>query len=140
MLYALWALKFENGWNMSDHSSFFSLSLMVRQSQNDFFKTMFFPKNKWMNSTLLHTMKPQVDLLLFVFWKKLKTSERYFEINWPLTMAYLETNIYICPLFGKSLIMPFNYSSQEILLFTLYTVPVLLIFAFSSHYSREDIN
>ena len=26
----------------------------------------------------------QVDLFLFVFWKKLKTPKRHFEINWPL--------------------------------------------------------
>ena len=27
------------------------------------------------------TMKLQVDLFLFVFWKKLKTPKRHFEIN-----------------------------------------------------------
>ena len=30
------------------------------------------------------TMIPQVDLFSFVFWKKLKTPKRHFEINWPL--------------------------------------------------------
>ena len=30
------------------------------------------------------TMIPQVDLLSFVFWKKLKTPKRHFKINWPL--------------------------------------------------------
>ena len=29
-------------------------------------------------------MKPQVDLFSFVFWKKLKTPKRNFEINWSL--------------------------------------------------------
>ena len=29
-------------------------------------------------------MKPQVDLFSFVFWRKLKTPKRHFEINWPL--------------------------------------------------------
>ena len=29
-------------------------------------------------------MIPQVDLFLFVFWKKLKTPERHFKINWAL--------------------------------------------------------
>ena len=32
------------------------------------------PKNKGMNSTLL-TMKPQVDLFSFIFWRKLKTQK-----------------------------------------------------------------
>ena len=30
------------------------------------------------------TMIPQVDLSSFVFWKKLKTPKRHFEINCPL--------------------------------------------------------
>ena len=29
------------------------------------------------------TMIPQVNLFLFVVWRKLKTPKRYFEINWP---------------------------------------------------------
>ena len=32
-------------------------------------------------------MKPQVDLFSFVFWRKLKTPKRHFEINWPLVMS-----------------------------------------------------
>ena len=36
------------------------------------------------NKFYFTTMKPQVDLFLFVFWRKLKTPKRYFEINWPL--------------------------------------------------------
>ena len=39
---------------------------------------------KWTNEFYFTTMKPQVDLLSFVFWKKLKTPKRHFEINWPL--------------------------------------------------------
>ena len=30
------------------------------------------------------TMIPQVDLVLFVFWEKLKAPKRPFKINWPL--------------------------------------------------------
>ena len=30
-------------------------------------------------------MKHQVDLFSFVFWRKLKTAKRHFEINWPLS-------------------------------------------------------
>ena len=40
------------------------------------------PKNKWTNSILLLW-----DLFLFVFWRKLKTSKRHFEINWPLVIT-----------------------------------------------------
>ena len=32
------------------------------------------------------TMIPQVDLFSFIFWKKLKTPKRHFEINWPLAL------------------------------------------------------
>ena len=35
----------------------------------------------------LTTMIPQVDLFSFVFWKKLKTPKRHFEINWPLIIS-----------------------------------------------------
>ena len=37
------------------------------------------PKNEQTNSTLL-----LVDLFSFLFWKKVKTPKRRFEINWPL--------------------------------------------------------
>ena len=37
------------------------------------------------------TMKPQVDLFSFIFWKKLKAPEKQFEIIWPL--ASLEYNV-----------------------------------------------
>ena len=53
--------------------------LKVRQIRNDFFKPTFLPKNERTNSTLL-----LVDLFSLVFWKKVKTPKRYFEINWPL--------------------------------------------------------
>ena len=35
------------------------------------------------------TMIPQVDLFSFGFWKKLKTTKRYFEINWPLAILFM---------------------------------------------------
>ena len=55
-----------------------NLPVKVRQSRNDFFMPTFPPKNKRTNST---TMKPQVDLFSFVFWKKWKTTKRHFKIN-----------------------------------------------------------
>ena len=39
---------------------------------------------KRMNEFYFTTMKPQVDLFSFFFWRKLKTPKRHFEINWPL--------------------------------------------------------
>jgi hypothetical protein len=45
---------------------------------------------KWTNKFDFTTMIPQVDLFSFVFWKKLKTPKRHFEIDWPLvTMVKL---------------------------------------------------
>ena len=58
---------------------FKKIFLKVKQNQNDFFKPMFLPKNEQTNSILL-----LVDLFLFIFWKKVKTPKRHFEINWPL--------------------------------------------------------
>ena len=37
------------------------------------------PKTEWVNSSLL-----LYAMFLFIFWKKLKTPKRHFEINWPL--------------------------------------------------------
>ena len=34
-----------------------------------------------MNEFELTTIKPQVDLFSFLFWKKLKKPKRHFEIN-----------------------------------------------------------
>ena len=53
--------------------------LKVRQIRNYFFKPTFLPKNERTNSSLL-----LIDLFSFVFWKKVKTPKRHFEINWPL--------------------------------------------------------
>ena len=50
--------------------------LKVRQIRNDFFKPTFLPKYERTNSTLL-----LVNLFSFVFWKKVKTPKRHFEIN-----------------------------------------------------------
>ena len=56
--------------------------LKVRQNRNDFSSRKFPPKNERTNSLLLLW-----DLFSFVFWRKLKTSKRHFEINWPLATA-----------------------------------------------------
>ena len=54
--------------------------LKVSLSRNDFFKPTFPPK-KPTNEFYFTTMKPQVDLFSFVFWRKLKTPKRHFKIN-----------------------------------------------------------
>ena len=47
----------------------------------------FFQKNERINATLL-----LVDLFSFIFWKKVKTPRRHFEINWSLvSSSILET-------------------------------------------------
>ena len=58
------------------------LNLKVRRIRNDFFKPTFLPKNERTNLTLL-----LVDLFSIVFWKKVKTPKKHFEINWPLLIA-----------------------------------------------------
>ena len=72
--------------------------LKVRQIWNDFFKITFPPKNKQTNSTsllwYLRLVNPQVDLFLFIFWRKLKTSKSYFEINWTLTKTCSCSRLY----------------------------------------------
>ena len=66
----------------------FKTKLKVRQSRNDFFKPTFPPKNE-KNKFYFTTMKPQVDLFSFIFWRKLKTPKRHFEINWPLKVIFI---------------------------------------------------
>ena len=48
---------------------FFQADISSKKRTNEFYFT---------------TMKPQVDLFSFVFWRKLKTPKRHFEIIWPL--------------------------------------------------------
>ena len=43
-------------------------------------------------------MKPQVDLFLSFFWRKLKTQKRHFEIIWPLRTMKKECNFWLAPL------------------------------------------
>ena len=65
---------------------------------NDFFKWMFLQKNEQINLTLL-----LVNLFLFVFWKKVKTPKRHFEINWPVEHFFLSLVTKCQMFFGKIL-------------------------------------
>ena len=60
---------------------------------------------KWTNKFYFTTMKPQVDLFSFVFWRKLKKPKRHFEIIWPLrsycrniytVLSYFIPGLYCC--------------------------------------------
>ena len=50
---------------------------------------------KRMNKFYFTTMKPQADLFFFIFWRKLKTPKRHFEIIWPFALRAYCLNIYI---------------------------------------------
>ena len=39
------------------------------------------------NEFYFTTMKPQIDLFSFVFWRKLKTPKIHFAIKWPITCS-----------------------------------------------------
>ena len=62
----------------------------IKFCRNDFFKLTILPKNK--RTINFTTVITQVDLFLFVFWKKSKTPKKLFEINWPL---WISSNPYI---------------------------------------------
>ena len=49
---------------------------------------------KQTNEFYFTTMKPQVYLFWFVFWRKLKTPIRYFEIIWPLVRYEVRQNAF----------------------------------------------
>ena len=53
--------------------------LKVNQFRKQIVKPWILPKNERMNLPLLLW-----DVFLFIFWKKLKSTKRHFEINWPL--------------------------------------------------------
>ena len=56
----------------------------------------FFQVKKSMNEFYFTTIKPQVDLFSFVFWKKLKVSKLHFEINWPLVYSRMRKHFLNC--------------------------------------------
>ena len=49
---------------------------------------------KQTNEFYFTTMKPQVYLFWFVFWRKLKTPKRHFEIIWPLVRYEVRQNAF----------------------------------------------
>ena len=57
---------------------FFQVDISSQKQTNEFYFT---------------NMKPLLDLFLFVFWRKLKTPKRHFEIIWPLQKS---SSVEIC--------------------------------------------
>ena len=57
--------------------------LKVRQSQSDFFKATFLPKNEWTNLTLLLWYLRSACFVCFL--EEIKDIKNHFEINWPST-------------------------------------------------------
>ena len=55
------------------------LSVTKGQTMLKWFFQASISSKKWTNELYFTTMKAQVDLFLFVFWKKLKTPKRHFE-------------------------------------------------------------
>ena len=64
-----------------------------------FYRTDCTRRSKFLTHAL---MIPQVDLFLFVFWRKPKTPKNHFEIIWPLASIILDessrTHTYFCQL------------------------------------------
>ena len=57
-----------------------SILLKIRSVEMIFSSQCFLQKRT--NEFYFTTMKPQVDLFSFVFWRKLKIPKRHYEINW----------------------------------------------------------
>ena len=69
-------------WNPQNLKPTASRQLKVRKSRNDFFKQTFPPKKNKDSILLLW------ELFSSVFWRKLKTPKRLFEINWTLVTVF----------------------------------------------------
>ena len=57
-----------------------SILLKIRSVEMIFSSQCFLQKRTY--EFYFTTMKPQVDLFSFVFWRKLKIPKRHYEINW----------------------------------------------------------
>ena len=66
-----WFQLKNSGKGQTQAKQFFRADISPKQRTNEFYST---------------TMKPQVDFFSFVFWRKLRTPKRHFEINWPLQL------------------------------------------------------
>ena len=72
---------------MSKHLIHIKKSLTTNYKRSEKVKLIFqadVSSKKRKNKFYFTTVKPQVDLFLFMFWRKLKNPKRHFEITWPL--------------------------------------------------------
>ena len=63
---------------------FTNLIIIKGQTKSKWFFQADVSSKKQTNEFDFTTMKPQVDLFSFLFWKKLKAPKRHSKINWPL--------------------------------------------------------
>ena len=68
-------------------SYFYDQNSSKGQKKSKWFFQVVLSSKKGTNEFYFTIMTPQIDLFLFVFWKKLKTPKRLFEIIWPLTLS-----------------------------------------------------
>ena len=66
------------------HNMEFSAWMTKGQKKSKWFYLANVSSKKRTNEFYFTIMKPQVDLISFVFWRKLKTPKKHFEIIWPL--------------------------------------------------------
>ena len=78
-------MGYQTMWILDSSGMAFDAVLQVSKTRKQIVK----PSTKWTNEFDFTTIIPQVDLFSFVFWKKLKTPKRHFEINfnWPLVFT-----------------------------------------------------
>ena len=77
----IYVYKINNYMTNNWHNNWWPIidALKVSQFRKQIVNPWIFPKNERMNSFLL-----LCDVFSFVFWKKLKTPKKPFEITWPL--------------------------------------------------------
>ena len=63
------------------------ISYYKGQTKSKWFFQAYVSSKKRTNEFYFTTMKLQVNLFLFVFWRKLKKTKRHFKINWPLVCS-----------------------------------------------------
>jgi hypothetical protein len=92
------------------HNMEFSAWMTKGQKKSKWFFQPTFPPKKRANEFYFTIMKPQVDLISFVFWKKLKAPKRHFEINSPLKLKRNSFLIYFSK-YGNQNAMLFYFAS-----------------------------
>ena len=90
---------------------FFRNLLKVRQIRNDFFQADFSSKQQMYRFDFI-TCRLVFIRFLEVFWKKVMTQKRHFEINWPLkslinNLCRYLPKYFTCPIYWSDLLVGF---------------------------------